>query len=149
MIGVRAGSERAIGAQSPAPVFPAGRYGRRREDRRTPKWLVGIAAVSFAVAATLVGVNLYQAYGKGDYTASVTKFTDMTDNQVVVTFMVRLPAGGTAKCVVRARDINGAEVGREEITVTPGDDPRSTVVSHRLATSARPVTGEVQGCRPA
>lgn len=132
-----------------APIFPPGRYGRRREDRRTPKWLVGIAAVSFAIVATLLGVNLYRAYGEGDYAASVTRFADITDNQVVVTFMVRLPEGAKAKCVVRARNTTGVEVGREEIIVTPGTDASRTMVSHRLITTDRPVTGEVKGCRPA
>jgi hypothetical protein len=50
---------------------------------------------------------------------------------------------------VRARDATGAEAGREEITVTPGPDADRTVVSHRLVTRTRPITGEVKGCRPA
>jgi hypothetical protein len=130
-------------------VFPAGRYGRRRDGRQTPRWLVALAAILVAAAAALVGVSLYQAYGEGDYAASVTSFTDVTDNQVVVTFLVRIPEGGTAICVVRARDASGAEAGRAEIKVLPGPDPGRTVASHRLVTRTRPVTGEVQGCRPA
>ncbi|HCT81032.1 MAG TPA: DUF4307 domain-containing protein [Micromonosporaceae bacterium] len=130
-------------------IFPAGRYGRRRENRRTPRWLVAIAALVFAAAAATVGVSLYHAYGDGNYSASVTSFTDITDNQVVVTFLVRLPEGGTATCVVRARDVTGAETGRAEIRVIPGPDPSRTIASHRLQTRTRPVTGEVQGCRPA
>ena len=111
--------------------------------------MVVIAAVMMAAAGTLMGYNLYQAYGVGDYHASVTSFADVTDNQVVVTFLVRIPEGGTALCVVRARDVTGAEVGRAELVVRPGPDPEQTVASHRLITSSRPVTGEVQGCRPA
>jgi hypothetical protein len=130
-------------------IFPPGRYGRRREARRTPRWLGVVAAVCLAGAATLVGVNLYRAYGDGDYSYSVTGFTDITDNQVVVTFLVRLPREGKAVCAVRARDSTGAETGREEITVTPGPDPGRTVVTHRLITRTRPITGEVKGCRPA
>jgi hypothetical protein len=130
-------------------VFPAGRYGRRRANRATPRWMVTIAAVLVGAGATVMGYNLYQAYGQGDYDASVTSFTDVTDNQIVVTFQVRLPEGRSAHCVVRARDVTGAETGREEVLVKPGPKPGQTVASHRLSTRSRPVTGEVQGCRPA
>src|SRR5262245_49469247 len=131
------------------PIFPPGRYGRRREPRRTSRWVTPAVAVGLAALAMLAGVTLFKAYGERDYSASVTAFADITDTQVVVTFMVRLPAQGTAKCVVRARDETGVEAGREEITVKAGPDPARTVVSHRLVTRARPITGEVQGCRPA
>jgi Domain of unknown function (DUF4307) len=135
------------------PIFPPGRYGRRREPRRisqrTSRWLVAIAAVIFGAVAATIGVALFKAYGEGDYSASVIRFADITDTQIVVTFTVRLPADATAKCVVRARDAAGAETGREEITVKAGPDPAGTTVTHRLLTRGRPVTGEVQGCRPA
>jgi hypothetical protein len=111
--------------------------------------MVAIAAVVVAAATTAMGYSLYRAYGEGDYRASVTSFTDVTDNQVVVTFLVRLPEGRSARCIVRARDATGAETGRAEILVNPGPDPGRTVASHRLPTQTRPVTGEVQGCRPA
>lgn len=131
-----------------APVFPAGRYGRRREPRQTPRWAVFLAAVAMAVATGLVGVSLYQAYGEGDYSAAVTQFST-ADDHVVITILVRLPEGAAGRCVLRARDIDGAETGREEIIVRPGPDPARTIASHRLVTRARPVTGEVVGCRPA
>jgi hypothetical protein len=130
------------------PIFPPGRYGRRREPKRTPRWVIAVSAVALAVLAALAGVSLFKAYGEREFAASVTRFADITDTQVVVTFAIRLPAGGTAKCVVRARDASGVETGREEIIVKAGPDPSRTVVSHRLVTRTRPVTGEVQGCRP-
>jgi ABC-type transporter Mla maintaining outer membrane lipid asymmetry permease subunit MlaE len=111
--------------------------------------VIGVMAVALAGLTALAGVSLFKAYGERDYSASVTAFADITDTQVVVTFMVRLPAEGSATCVVRARDETGVETGREEITVKAGPDPAKTVVSHRLVTRTRPITGEVQGCRPA
>lgn len=131
------------------PIFPPGRYGRRRETKRTPRWVIVVAVAAVAGLTGLAGLNLFKAYGERDYSASVTAFADITDTQVVVTFMVRLPADGIAKCVVRARDATGVEAGREEIVVKAGPDPAQTVVSHRLVTRTRPITGEVQGCRPA
>ncbi|HEX6683201.1 MAG TPA: DUF4307 domain-containing protein [Candidatus Limnocylindrales bacterium] len=131
------------------PIFPPGRYGRRREPRRTPRLVIALAAAAMAVAGTFIGITLFNAYGEGDYSATVTAFAGITDTQVVVTFTVRLPADGVAKCVVRARDVTGAEAGREEISVKAGPVPDKTVVTHRLQTRTRPVTGEVRGCRPA
>jgi hypothetical protein len=131
------------------PIFPPGRYGRRREQKRTSRWLVALAATVALIGSTAIGVRLYSMLGERDYSASVTGFADITDTQVVVTFQVRLPAGASATCVVRARDISGAEAGREVITVRAGADPDRTVVTHRLVTRTRPITGEVQGCRPA
>ncbi|GHJ45951.1 hypothetical protein Cs7R123_32930 [Catellatospora sp. TT07R-123] len=107
-----------------------------------------LAAVT-AVAMAAIGWQLFRAYGDGDYSASVTRFTDMTDTQVVITILVRLPADGDAVCTLRARGASGAQVGQEDVTVSPGPDPARTQVTHRLVTSGRPVTGEVKGCRPA
>jgi hypothetical protein len=131
-----------------APVFPAGRYGRRRDGRGTSRQTTAAIAAAVILAGGFIAIRLFNAYGDGDYTASVTKF-EVSDDQVAVTLMVRMPPGGTAICVVRARDDSGAETGREEIRVTAGAEPERTMITHRLATKNRPVTGEVQGCRPA
>ena len=131
------------------PIFPPGRYGRRREPKRTPRLVIAALAAATAALAGVVGVTLFKAYGEREYSASVTAFAGITDTQVVVTFTVRLPAEGRAICVVRARDETGVETGRQEIIVKAGPDPAKTVVSHRLVTRTRPITGEVQGCRPA
>jgi hypothetical protein len=129
-------------------VFPAGRYGRRRSGRRTPRWQVAIGAALVAAVAAVIGVSLYRSYGDGDYSASVTGY-EANDSSIVITFLVRLPEGHAGRCVLRARDANGVETGKEEILVVPGPNPDRTVASHRLATRARAVTGEVQGCHPA
>jgi hypothetical protein len=47
---------------------------------------------------------------------------------------------------VRARAADGSEVGREEIPVDPPAGVTRPRVVHRLATTERPVTGEVQRC---
>ncbi|MDI1460445.1 DUF4307 domain-containing protein [Catellatospora sp. KI3] len=129
--------------------WPAGRYGRRRERRSMPRTAVVALAAVTAVAMSAVGWQLFRAYGDGDYSASVTRFTDMADDQVVITILVRMPADGTATCTLRARNAAGVQVGIEDVTVSPGPDPARTQVTHRLVTSGRPVTGEVKGCRPA
>lgn len=142
-------TDTAAGQVAERAPWPAGRYGRRRERRRASRAGVAVLAVLAALLGTMIGVRLYSAYGDGDYTASVTSFDEITDAQVVVTFLIRMPADGEAVCLVRARGRTGSEVGQEEITVRPGPDPERTMVTHRLVTSERPVTGEVKGCHPA
>jgi hypothetical protein len=99
------------------------------------------------IAALAVAVRLYRVYGDPMYRAQVVRFTDITDSQVVIDFRVTVPSGGSAVCLVRARSRDGAEVGHAEVKVTapPGQERAQT--SYRLATSARPIIGEVIRCR--
>jgi hypothetical protein len=129
------------------PAFPPGRYGRRRQRRPVPRWVpVALGAVVVLlglVAAVLLGQN----YGPGrPYDATVERFFDLTDERVTVQFTVVVPEGEAAVCVVRARAYDGREVGREEVRVAPSPGVTRPVVVHRLATTDRPVTGEVQRC---
>jgi hypothetical protein len=99
------------------------------------------------VILAVVGFRLYRAYGDQDYSSAVTSFTT-SGSAVEVEFIVRLPAGGRAECVVRARDRAGIEIGRATVPVSAGTAPDRTVVTYRLVTTGTPVTGEVQGCGP-
>jgi hypothetical protein len=131
--------------------FPAGRYGRRRAPRRGPAWarkalvaaLTGGVLVAGGAGAYLLG----QRYGDGrPYEATVERFHGITESQVVVEFRVVVPDGEAAWCAVRARGADGAEVGREDVRVDPPPGESRPLVVHTLATTARPVTGEVQRC---
>lgn len=134
-------------AQTTHPVFPPGRYGRQRTPRRVPRPVLAAGVVALLVIMTFVGFRLYRAYGEQDYSADVTRFTT-SENAVDVQFVVRLPDGGQAECIVRARGEDGAEVGRATVAVTAGAEPSQTVVEYHLATNGRPVTGEVERCYP-
>lgn len=128
-------------------TFPPGRYGRRREPRRTPRWVLVMLVAVVMLAGTVAATLLQQRYGAGrPYDATVLRFYDVTDEQVVVEFTVVVPAGEAATCAVRARAGHGGEVGREEVRIDPPLEVTRPVVVHRLATSERPVTGEVQRC---
>ncbi|MET8230131.1 DUF4307 domain-containing protein [Micromonospora sp. NPDC005298] len=133
-----------------APPFPAGRYGRRREPGgRTRRTLLAALALLVLVAAlTLISVRLYKQYGDPAYDAQVITYTDITESQVLLDFRVTVPPGGSAVCVLRARDRAGVEVAREEVTVTAAPGDRHVTTRHRLATTARPFIGEVLRCRP-
>lgn len=101
------------------------------------------------IAAVAVAVRLYRAYGDPMYRAQVTRFTDITDSQVVIEFRVTVPSGGSANCLVRARSRDGAEVGHADVRVAAAPGQERAQTSYRVATSARPITGEVVRCRAA
>ncbi|MEV4533782.1 DUF4307 domain-containing protein [Asanoa sp. NPDC049518] len=134
----------------PAPVFPPGRYGRRREpQRRRPVLVAGLALVVLVIGA-LVSVRLYKNYGDPAYDAQVVTYTDISDAGLTLTFRVTIPEGGQASCVLRARAKDGSEVGRQEVVVRDqSGDGATTTVTERLVTTAEPFIGEVLRCVPA
>ncbi|WP_405116437.1 DUF4307 domain-containing protein [Micromonospora sp. NBC_01405] len=134
---------------SGAPVFPPGRYGRRREPARRRPALVALLAVALAAVLGVAAFGMYGKYGDPDYDAQVITYTDITDSQVVVDFRVTVPPGGSATCTLRARSHNGAELAREEVRVTALAGESQVTTRHRLTTSARPFIGEVVRCLPA
>ncbi|MDG4789727.1 DUF4307 domain-containing protein [Micromonospora sp. WMMD1102] len=132
-----------------APVFPPGRYGRRRAHRRRRPWIPALLAVALLAVTVAASYRLYRQYGDPNYDAQVITYTEITDSQLVLDFRVTVPAGGSAVCVLRARAKDGAEVAREEVRVDAGPGQRHLTVRHLLATTARPMLGEVLRCRPA
>ncbi len=132
-----------------APVFPPGRYGRRREPRRTPRWLVPVLVALVILAGVGAGARLYRQYGDPNYKATVIRYTDITDTGVTVDFSVQVPPGGSARCALRGRSYDGAEVGRAEVTVTAAPGERTVTSRHTVATSGRPFIGEVVRCAAA
>ncbi len=134
---------------SAAPVFPPGRYGRRRAARRRRPWVTALLVAVLGVALLALSFRLYRQYGDPNYDAQVITYTEITDSQVVIDFRVTVPEGGSAVCVLRARARDGAVVGLETISVSAEPGQRHLTVRHRLATTARPIVGEVLRCRPA
>lgn len=130
-----------------APVFPPGRYGRRRERRRRRPVLTALVGLALVAALSTIVVRLYQQYGGLEYDATVITYTEITDSQVLIDFRVTVPPGGSAVCVLRARDRDGAQVAREQVTVTAQPDEREVRAQHRLVTEGRPFIGEVLRCR--
>ncbi len=132
---------------SPGPQFPAGRYGRRREPRRASRWVLAVLFTAVLGVGVMIAVNMYGKYGENAYTATVESYSGVTDEQIVVTFRLYKPAGKAATCIVRARTRSGEEVGRAEVPVpSGGPDATDVAVTYTLATSRRPVIGEVFGC---
>ncbi|MDM4722565.1 DUF4307 domain-containing protein [Micromonospora sp. WMMA1363] len=141
-------SETHTTVPSDAPVFPPGRYGRRRAPGRRRPVLAGLLALGLVAVLGLVTVRLYGQHGGPEYDATVITYTGITDTQILVDFRVTVPPGGSAVCVLRARDRAGAEVAREQVRVSARPGERQVTTQHRLATSGRPFIGEVLRCRP-
>ncbi|AGL14639.1 DUF4307 domain-containing protein [Actinoplanes sp. N902-109] len=131
-----------------APVFPPGRYGRRRDGRRHLAGPIIFAAI-IAVAAIALTVRLYTQYGDPAYDAQVVRWTDVTATQLTLDFTVQVPAGGAATCDLRARDYDGATVGTRTVTVRATGDERTIEASEVVPTTAQAFVGDVLRCRAA
>jgi Domain of unknown function (DUF4307) len=129
------------------PVFPPGRYGRRRDGKRHLGLpiLFGALVLAFTV---FLAIRLYSAYGDPDYDPQIVGWTDVTTSGMTIDFTVRVPAGGSASCVLRARSYDGAEVGRRTVTVTAAADATIAGAKERVTTTARASHGDVVRCRP-
>lgn len=132
-----------------APVFPPGRYGRRRSPRRTPRWLPAVLALAVAGAGVLLAVRLYAQYGDSTYEVTTTRFGEVTEHGVTVEFTVVVPPGGSAVCIVRARAYAGQEVGSARVPVTAPPGERRASMSYQLATTERAYLAEAVRCGPA
>lgn len=86
-------------------------------------------------------------YGPEQTRATVLGFRVMGETSVRVTAVVNRDPKRDAVCLVRARDLSGAEVGHAEVRVVaePGGDERAEL-AHVLPTTHRAVTGEVGRC---
>jgi uncharacterized protein (DUF58 family) len=129
-----------------APVFPPGRYGRRRAPRRARRWLPFALAALVVLGALALVARLYGQYGNSPYDPRITATEQISDSSVTVTLTVRKRTNDPALCRVQARDRSGAEVGYAEVPVGPGG---TATVRYRLATTARPYAVDVLGCRAA
>jgi Domain of unknown function (DUF4307) len=125
-----------------APVYPPGRYGRRRERRRAGRGRVLALAGAGTLAGLLLAVVLYQRYTP-EYRPQVVEF-QAADDHVTLRFQVHKPSRDPAVCHVRARNRAGAEVGAANVAVPAG---ATVTVSYTLTTNGPPVTAEVPTCR--
>jgi hypothetical protein len=136
----------------PRPVFPPGRYGRRRDParQRRRRLLSFVLAGLVVVGGVGIAVKLYQQYAQAPYQVRVISVTNLTDTQVTVLFEVRKPAGHKTLCTVLGHTRDGEQVGIAEVEVPAGaPDETITQVTYTLVTTERPVTAEVPGCGPA
>jgi hypothetical protein len=133
-----------LSTQQAARALPEGRYGSVRAERapRWRRWLfTGIALVVSAGIAYVAYTNL----GSTPIDAQRVGFEPRPGDSMQITLDVtRDDPASSAVCVVRVRDVTGAESGRKEILIPAGGDTRR--VSSVIRSSGQPVTADVFGC---
>jgi Domain of unknown function (DUF4307) len=129
---------------SAAPVFPPGRYGRRRGPRRVRRWLPAVLVALLLVGVFALVERLYGRYGNPPYQPRVVTTEQITDTSVTVTLSVRKRDSGPAVCPIQAKDHSGAEVGYAEVPVGTGG---TVSVRYTLATKGRAYAVDALGCR--
>jgi hypothetical protein len=130
------------------PVYPPGRYGRRRESGRRRSLPLVLAAIVCGVVALGVSWAYYQKFGQTDYSPEIVGWNEPTDAEMVIKFRVRVPSGETASCMLRARDFQGYELGTRTVEVPAKPGGGEIVVTESVPTTARASVGDVMSCRP-
>jgi hypothetical protein len=119
------------------------RYGRRRGLTSAQRTALIVVALLLGTLASYVVFRNSEKQVQGVEVAHQV----LSDTQDLVTYEVHKPRTATVTCVIRARGEDGAEVGRQTITLRQ----QASVVrsTYTLTTTARAVTGEVQECAKA
>ncbi|MBK1785627.1 DUF4307 domain-containing protein [Prauserella cavernicola] len=132
------------GAGTDRPSLPEGRYGSARPQRREPRaWHKWVLVVFVLVMGGVIAYVGYNNIGSAPIEAQRVGFDERPGNAMEVTIDVtRDDPQRPAVCIVRVRDISGAESGRKEIYVPGGEERLSTVVR----SIGKPVTADMYGC---
>ena len=96
-----------------------------------------------------VGSYVWDRFGGEQVRGQVRTFDVRSDTEVVMELEVAKTAGARAYCVIRARGVDGLEVGRDVAVLdAEGTDRRVARGTFVLQTSARANTAELAGCTP-
>ncbi|MEU0497740.1 DUF4307 domain-containing protein [Mycobacterium sp. NPDC006124] len=125
---------------------PAARYGRQRMAAGSRRRLVAVLFVVIVAAGVALALVAYQRLGTGEVKGDLGGYRLVGGDRVEVTVSVtRDDPSRPVVCIVRARSVDGAEVGRREILVPPST--AETVQVTTMVTATRPpVVGDVYGC---
>jgi Domain of unknown function (DUF4307) len=125
------------------PVFPPGRYGRRREPGGRRRYLALVLVIPVVLVGLWIAYTLYDKYGRPTFAPSSATVVQVTDSSATVRFTVHKNRDETGSCRVRIRDYNGAQVGYQDAPVGVGANLTITVT---LATTGRGYAADVLGC---
>jgi Domain of unknown function (DUF4307) len=126
------------------PVFPPGRYGRRREPKRR-RWVLPLVLVAVVSVTALLALKLFTQYGSPQYSPTVLSLTNVTKTSITVKFRVQ-KASPAAVCTVDAEARDGSVLGTANVPVPAGTD---VTVSYTITTTDRPYIAEVPSCHAA
>lgn len=127
---------------TPQPL--SDRYGTARSPGKSKGGAILFGVIAVVVSAAIAYVA-FRLIGSDPLSAERVAFTVRQDNTMEVTLDVeRNDPERPAVCVVRVRDISGAETGRREVYVPPSDG--SVRLRTVITSGSRPVTADVFGC---
>ena len=126
------------------PVFPPGRYGRRREPTRR-RWVVPVVLAAVVAVMALLVVKLFTQYGSPQYSPTVLSLTNVTETSTTVKFRVQKPVPGRRLY----GDRRGPRRERPRIVDVPVPVGTDVTVSYTITTTDRPYIAEVPSCHAA
>ncbi|GAA4052344.1 DUF4307 domain-containing protein [Agromyces indicus] len=123
----------------------ADRYGRTPERRRRERWLLGGAALAFAVVlvAWVVWAGLDGSRPQVEATDLGHRLID--DHAVEVTWRLSVPAGNETACIVQAFNEDFTIVGWKVVEIPASERPLRTF-TETVRTALEPNTGLVSTC---
>ena len=125
---------------------PAARYGRQRLARNSRRRLVAALFVVIVAAGVALAFVGYQRLGTAEVKGELGGYRLLGADTVEITISVtREDPSRPVVCIVRARSVDGAEIGRREVLVPPSTAD-TVVVSTIVKATRQPVVGDVYGC---
>ena len=128
---------------------------RRPPGRYDPPPLLGQRLLAVLLTVLVLGVvaavgsYVWDRFGGEQVRGQVRTFDVRSDTEVVMELEVAKTAGARAYCVIRARGVDGLEVGRDVAVLdAEGTDRRVARGTFVLQTSAKANTAELAGCTP-
>lgn len=133
------------GASAAASVDLERRYGRTPDRRRRERWILGGAALAFAVVlvAWVVWAGLDGSRPQVQATDLGHRLID--DHSVEVTWRLSVPAGNETACVVQAYNEDFTIVGWRIVEIPASERPLRTF-TETVRTALEPNTGLVSEC---
>jgi hypothetical protein len=125
---------------------PVARYGQQRLSRRSRRRLAVVLFVVIVAAGVALALVAFQRLGTGEVKGELGGY-ELIDGQTarVTISVTRKDPSRPVVCIIRARSIDGAEIGRRELLVPPST--QATVQVTAVVKSSRPpVVGDVYGC---
>ena len=125
---------------------PTARYGRQRLSRSGRRRVAIGMTLLIVVLGVVIATIGFQRLGRSEVKGELSAYQLLDDHTVEVTVGVtREDPSRPVVCIVRARSVDGSEIGRREILVPPSS--QVTVQVTTIVKTTRPAAvGDVYGC---